>query len=94
MRSLAAATLLLYCLPLAGCATSTGSSMMDARAESPARPKTSGYPAVQDLPPKREKPAMTADERLKLQKELIAARDRRVPIGKAKGAPRAEPIKP
>jgi len=29
------------------------------------------------LPPKREKPAMTADERLKLQKELIAARDRR-----------------
>jgi hypothetical protein len=94
MRSLAAATMLLYCLPLVGCATSTGSSMMDARAESPARPKTSGYPAVQDLPPKREKPAMTADERLKLQKELIAARDRRVPIGKAKGAPRAEPIKP
>jgi len=27
-------------------------------------------------PPKREKPAMTPDERLKLQKELIAARDR------------------
>jgi len=38
---------------------------MDARAESSARPKTSGYPAVQDLPPKREKPAMTADERSK-----------------------------
>jgi hypothetical protein len=94
MRSLAAPALLLYCLSLGGCATSTGSSMMDARAESPARPKKSGYPAVQDLPPKREKPAMTADERLKLQKELIAARDRGVPIGKAKGAPRAEPIKP
>ena len=30
----------------------------------------------QDLPQKREKPAMTADERLKLQKELIAMRDR------------------
>jgi hypothetical protein len=95
MRALAAAALLLYCLSLGGCATSTGSSMMDARAESPARPKTSGYPAVQDLPPKREKPAMTADERLKLQKELIAARDRRAPIGKARGgAARAEPIKP
>jgi hypothetical protein len=77
MRALAATALLLYCLSLGGCATSTCSSLMDARAESPARPKTSGYPAVQDLPPQREKPAMTADERLKLQKELIAARDRR-----------------
>ena len=77
MRALAAASLLLFCLSLGGCATPTGSSLMDARAESSARPKTSGYPAVQDLPPKREKPAMTADERLKLQKELIAARDRR-----------------
>jgi hypothetical protein len=38
---------------------------------------------VEDLPPKREKPAMTADERLKLQKELTAARDRQAP--KAKG---------
>jgi len=89
MRALAAAALLLYCLSLGGCATSTGSSPMDARAESPARPKTSGYPAVQDLPPKREKPAMTADERLKLQKELIAARDRRAQPVKPKGAPRA-----
>jgi hypothetical protein len=74
MRVLADGALLLYCLSLGGCATSTGLSLMDARAESPARPKTSGYPAVEDLPPKREKPAMTADERLKLQKELIAAR--------------------
>ena len=89
MRALAAAYLLLFCPSLGGCATSTGSSLMDARAESPARPKTSGYPAVQDLPPKREKPAMTADERLKLQKELIVSA-----IGKAKGgAARAEPIK-
>jgi hypothetical protein len=87
MRALAAA-MLLHCFSLGGCATSTGSSLMDAHAESPARPKTSGYPAVQDLPPKREKP-MTADERLKLQKELIAARDRRVPTGKARGALRA-----
>ena len=77
MRALAAAALPLCCLSLSGRAISSGSSLMDARAESPARPKTSGYPAVQDLPPKREKPAMTADERLKLQKELIAARDRR-----------------
>jgi hypothetical protein len=40
---------------------------MDARAQAT---------ALEDLPPKREKPPMTADERSKLQKELIAARDR------------------
>jgi len=94
MRALAAGALLLYCLSLGGCATSTGSSLMGVRAESPARPRTSGYPAVQDLPPKREKPAMTADERLKLQNELIAARSPAQSV-KPEGALRApEPMKP
>jgi hypothetical protein len=75
-----------------GCATSTaGSSAMDARAETPAPPKTSIF----DLPPKREKPAMTLDERLKLQKELMDARDRQAPGAKAKGgAARAQPVQP
>jgi len=74
---LAAVALLLSSLSLGGCATSTaGSSPMDARAEAPAPPKASAYLPVEDLPPKREKPAMTAEERSKLQKELIAARDR------------------
>jgi hypothetical protein len=95
MRALAAAALLLCCLSLGDCATSTGSSLMDARAEAPVRPKTSGYPAVEDLPPKREKPAMTADERLKLQKELTAARDRQASRAKAKGgAASPQPKKP
>ena len=77
MAALAAAALLLYSLSLGGCATSTtGSSLMDAHAEEPVRPKTSGYLPVEDLPPRDEKPAMTAEERLKLQKELIAARNR------------------
>src|SRR5437667_5559518 len=82
----AAAALLLLSLSLGGCAISTsGSSLMDARAEAPARPKTpDGYLAVHDLPPKREKPAMTADERLKLQNELIGARDRQAPRAKTK----------
>lgn len=85
MAPLAAAALLLYSLSLGGCATSTtGSSVMNAHAE--ALPKTSGYLPVEDLPPKEEKPAMTADERLKLQKELIAARDRQTSRAKAKGA--------
>ena len=97
ITALAAAALLLSSLSLGGCATSTvGSSLMDARAEAPARPKISGYPAVEDLPPRRERePAMTADERLKLQKELIAARDRQAPSGKPEGgAARAESVKP
>ena len=94
--SLATAALLLSGLSLGGCATSTaGSSLMDARAEAPAPPKASVYLPVEDLPPKREKPAMTPDERLKLQKELIAARDRQASGGKArKGAARAQPMKP
>ena len=95
ISAFAAAALLLSSLSLGGCATSTESSLMDARAEAPAPPKTSVYLPVQDLPPKREKPAMTPDERLKLQKELIAARDRQAPDGKVRGgAARAQPMKP
>ena len=96
ISALAAAALLLSSLSLGGCGTSTaGSSLMDARAEAAAPPKTSVYLPVEDLPPKREKPAMTPDERLKLQKELIDARDRQAPGGKAKaGAARALPTKP
>jgi hypothetical protein len=38
---------------------------------------------------------MTADERSKLQKELITARDRQAAAAKARGgAARAEPMKP
>jgi hypothetical protein len=94
MTALAAGALLLS-LSLGGCATSTsGSSLMDARAEAPAPPKTSAYLPVEVLPTAREKPAMTPDERLKLQKELIAARDRQETAGKAQGAALAEPVKP
>jgi hypothetical protein len=37
---------------------------------------------------------MTPDERSKLQKELIAARDRQEAAAKAQGAAPAEPAKP
>ena len=93
ITALAAGTPLLLSLSLGGCATSTGSSLMDARAEAPVPPKTSAYLPVEDLPPPREKPVMTPDERLKLQKELIAARDRQAAAAKAQGAP-LEPVKP
>ena len=70
--ALAAAALLLSSLSLGGCATSTaGSSLMDARAETPAPPKATVYLPVEDLPPQREKPAMTPDERLKLKKRAV-----------------------
>jgi hypothetical protein len=84
----AAATLLLS-LSLGGC-----SSLMDARAEVPAPPQARAYLPVEVLPPAREKAAMTPDERSKLQKDLIAARDRQAAAGKAKAPPRAEPVKP
>jgi hypothetical protein len=95
ITALAAGTPLLLSLLLGGCATSTaGSSLMDARAEAPEPPKTSVYLPVEDLPPQRENPVMTPDERLKLKKELIAARDRQEAAKKAKGATQADPVKP
>ncbi|KJC39332.1 hypothetical protein UP09_26195 [Bradyrhizobium sp. LTSP885] len=83
----AAGAFLLLSLPLGGCATSTGSSLMDARAEAPMPPsmpaKKGTYLPVEDLPPPREQPAMTDAERSKLQNELIAARDRQAAAAKA-----------
>jgi hypothetical protein len=79
-------------LSLGACVTSTA---MDARAEVPGPPRATGYPAVEDVPPRPEKPAMTTDEQSKLKKELNAARDRQAPKSKAKGgAARPEPVKP
>jgi hypothetical protein len=95
VAALAAGAPLLLSLSLGGCVTSTaGSSPMDARAEAPVSPKTSAYLPVEDLPPKREMSPMTSDERIKLQKELIAARDRQLAAAKAQGAASAQPVKP
>jgi hypothetical protein len=93
MAALAAGAPLLLSLSLGGCATSTGSSLMDARAEAPLPPKTSVYLPVHDVPSPRQQPVMSADERSKLQKELIAARDRQAAAAQAQGGPLA-PIKP
>jgi hypothetical protein len=93
IAALAAGLLLSSSLSLGGCASSTaGSPLMDARAEASVVPKTSVYPPLEDPATKREKAAMTPAERLKLQKELIAARDRQAAAGKARGA--AVPIEP
>jgi hypothetical protein len=92
-----AAGALLLSLWLGGCATSSvaGSSPMDARAEATASPPTSAYARLADPPPEREDHAMTSDERTKLGKELIAARDRQAAAAKAQGATApTEPLKP
>ena len=62
---------------------------MDARAEATALPKATGYLSVEDLPPRPEKPAMTADALSKVKKDLITARDRQA--SKAAGV---QPTKP
>src|SRR6266567_3683437 len=96
ITALAAGALLLLSLSLGGCATSAaGSSLMDARAETPALPKPSFYLPLEDLPPKREKPAMTAEEQSKLKKELLDTRDRQTSHAKARGGvARPKSIKP
>jgi hypothetical protein len=94
-RLSALGALLLLSLSLGGCATSTGSPLMDARDEATAPPKASAYLPVEDLPPKREKPAMTADERTKVLKELAAVRDRQTARVKAReGEARSKPATP
>jgi hypothetical protein len=88
LTALASSGVLLSILSLGVCAT-------DARAEDLGPPKTNDYPAVEDVPPRPEKPAMTADEQLKLKKELTTARDRQAPKSKAGvGTTSAEPGKP
>jgi hypothetical protein len=62
-------------------------------AEERGHPKKTGYPALDDMPPRLEKPAMTADEQLKLKKALSATRDHQAPKGKS-GAGAGQPLKP
>jgi hypothetical protein len=70
---------------------------LSSQAEEPGRPKATGYPDVEDVPPRPEKPAMkTPDELAKLKQDLSATRDRQAPGAKAKAhpAPPARPAKP
>ena len=95
ITALAVGMPLLLSLSLGGCASSTArSSLMDAHAEAPAPPKTSGYLPVEDLPPPRDQTAMTRDEQAKLKKELLAARDRQAAAAKAQGDTASQLAKP
>ena len=61
----------------------TGLAIPSGRAEPPLSQRK--YLPVEDLPPKREKPAMNASEQEKLKKELVKARDRQTESAKAQG---------
>ena len=74
--ALAGAALLLAALALGGCSTSI-SEIPIGSAASDTRPKDTGtYLPVNDTPPARDEAAMDPAERAKVQKELIAARER------------------
>jgi hypothetical protein len=64
---------------------------LGALAEEPGRPKTTTYPTLEVVPP--AKPAMTADELVRLKKELSAKRDQLAPKGKS-GSGAKQPVKP
>jgi hypothetical protein len=55
----------------------------------PAPSSGTAYPAVEDVPPRPEKPAMTTDELTKLKQDLSATRDRQ-----RESATTAQPPKP
>jgi hypothetical protein len=75
---LAAAALLLLALALGGCSSSIADlPLIGTPADAPARPKEAGgYLPVHDLPPDRDEAALKPAEQAKIEKELIAARDR------------------
>jgi hypothetical protein len=72
-----AATLVLLSLSLGGCSTSIADLPFDGPSDAPARAHdVSGYPAVHDLPAPRDETAMDPAEQARIEKELIAIRDR------------------
>jgi hypothetical protein len=77
-RTLAAAVLLLSVLALGGCSSSIADlPLVGTPADAPQRPKEAGgYLPVHDLPPDRDEAALKPAEQAKIEKELIAARDR------------------
>jgi hypothetical protein len=77
-RAWALGALLLSALALGGCSSSIADlPLVGTPADAPQRPKEAGgYLPVHDLPPDREQAALPPAEQAKIEKELIAARDR------------------
>jgi hypothetical protein len=77
-RAFAFGALFVAALALAGCSTTVADMPGVAPpADAPARPQEAGaYPPVNDLPPDRDQAVLDPAQRDKIEKELIAARDR------------------
>ncbi|CAN5262988.1 hypothetical protein BH10PSE11_BH10PSE11_02660 [soil metagenome] len=86
-QSSALAGVLMLGLALGGCASTIADApLMGLPANTPARPATQGeYLPVHDLPAPRQETVLDQAQRDKLEKELLAARDRQ-----ASGARAAE----
>jgi hypothetical protein len=86
--AIAVGVLLLSALTLGGCATSIADlPLVGTPADAPARPKEAGsYLPVHDLPPDRDEAAMAPAEQAKIQRELLAARDRQASATAAKNS--------
>jgi hypothetical protein len=85
-RALALGALLLSALALGGCSSSIADlPLVGTPADAPARPKEAGgYLPVHDLPPDREEAALAPAEQAKIERELIAARERQASAAAAK----------
>jgi hypothetical protein len=87
-KGLAMGAVLLSALALGGCSTSISDLPLGgAPADVPPHAKDAGgYLPVNELPPAREEAAIDPAERAKIQKELIAARERQASAAAAKDA--------
>jgi hypothetical protein len=86
--AIAVGALMLSALTLGGCATSIADlPLVGTPADAPARSKEAGsYLPVHDLPPDRDEAAMAPAEQAKIQRELLAARDRQASTTAAKNS--------
>jgi hypothetical protein len=77
-RALVFGALLVGALALAGCSTTIADMPgVGTPADAPPRPQEAGaYPPVNDLPPDRDQAVLDPAQRDKIEKELLAARDR------------------
>ena len=80
------AALLASALALGACSISIADlPLVGTPADAPGRPKEAGaYLPVNELPPDRDEAAMDPAQRAKMQKELLAARDRQASAAAAK----------
>jgi hypothetical protein len=93
--ALAGAALLLITLSLGGCSTSISDLPLGSASSSDAHAKdTTGYLPVNQLPPARDEAALDPAERAKVQKELIAARERQASAAAAKDQAQAAQPQP